>query len=31
VEVFSGVTFTVLDSFFAYNPNFGGGVYVGGG
>jgi hypothetical protein len=26
-----GVTLAVLDSFFAYDPNFPGGIYVGGG
>jgi subtilisin-like proprotein convertase family protein len=28
---YDGLTHTVLDSFYAFNPFFGGGVYVGGG
>ncbi len=31
VRVFSGTTGQVLDSFYAYAPNFTGGVYVAGG
>lgn len=31
VKVFSGQDLSVLDSFFAYEPDFSGGVYVGGG
>jgi hypothetical protein len=30
VHVFDGVTHAVLDIFYAYNPKFLGGVYVGG-
>jgi hypothetical protein len=30
VRVFDGATLAELDSFFAYNPLFGGGVFVGG-
>jgi serralysin len=28
--VFDGLTQTILDSFFAYNASFSGGIYVGG-
>jgi hypothetical protein len=31
VKVFSGANFTPLASFFAYNPGFTGGVFVGAG
>jgi 6-phosphogluconolactonase (cycloisomerase 2 family) len=31
VNVFDGTTFQPLDSFFAYNPSFGGGVNVAAG
>jgi hypothetical protein len=31
VRVFSGKDGSALQSFFAYDPNFGGGVYVGAG
>jgi hypothetical protein len=31
VEVFDGVTLAVLDSFYAFDPAFNGGVFVGGG
>jgi hypothetical protein len=30
VKVFDGANLAVLDSFYAYNPTFPGGVYVGG-
>jgi subtilisin-like proprotein convertase family protein len=31
VIAFDGITHAVLDSFYAFNSQFGGGVYVGGG
>jgi hypothetical protein len=31
VIAYDGMTQTILDSFYAFNPAFGGGVYVGGG
>jgi hypothetical protein len=30
VTVFDGTTLTVLDSYFAYDPRYAGGVFVGG-
>ena len=30
VDVFSGQTLALLDSFFAFDPSFRGGVFVGG-
>jgi ELWxxDGT repeat protein len=30
VKIFDGATLAVLDSFYAYDPKFRGGVYVGG-
>jgi hypothetical protein len=30
VQVFYGANLAVLDSFFAYSPNFADGVFVGG-
>jgi hypothetical protein len=31
VKVFDGITFAVLQSYFAYNPGFTGGIFVGAG
>jgi len=30
VDVFNGQTLALLNSFFAFDPNFRGGVFVGG-
>jgi hypothetical protein len=30
LEVLDGITLAAVNSFFAFNPNFTGGIYVGG-